>query len=267
MSSTAPSPAPAATASAPPSDAPAPRPPVAPASLIDTASVTTFGHLAWVGWVWGAAFVIASGVVVAVGAFSDGQLDNSLWQGLGAGWQRWILLAAGIATTATFAPMLVGNGVTRARLSASVIVTMVVLAVVGAVVVAAGYLVEGFVFRANDWRHVLDGGGRTIGAGMIAGLALRHALTFAAYFVSGWLIGIGFYRFGRDGGVPLIVPSIVPVVLVELLLLGGGASVFTSGPGDLSGPPLAVGAPASALVIALAALAATRYNRELALRG
>jgi hypothetical protein len=265
MSSIAPS---AADASpTPPSGSPIQGSRVAPASLVDTASVTTFGHLAWVGWVWLAAFVIASGAVVAVGAFSDGQLTDSLWQGLGAGWQRWILLAAGISTTATFAPMLVGNGVTRARLSASVTVTMVVLAVLGSVVVAAGYLLEGVVFSANDWSHVLDGGGRTLGARMIAGLAVRHALTFGAYFVSGWLIGIGFYRFGREGGVPLIVPSIVPVVLVELLLLGGGAGMLTSGPiGDLSGPPLAVGAPASALVIGLAALAATRYTRELALK-
>jgi hypothetical protein len=43
--------------------------------------------------------------------------------------------------------------------------------------------------------------------------------------------------------------------------------MLTSGPiGDLSGPPLAVGAPASALVIGLAALAATRYTREVALK-
>jgi hypothetical protein len=265
MSSIAP---PAAEATpTPPSGSPAHPPPVARPSLARTASITTFGHLAWIGWVWLATFVVVGGVIVALGAFSDGQLLDSLWQDAGAGWQRWVVLAAGIGTTSTFAPLLVGNGVTRRRMSASVAVTMVVLAVLGAAFVAAGYLVEGAVFRSNDWGHFLDGGGRAIGGRMVAGLAVRHALTLAAYFVSGWLIGIGFYRFGRDAGAPLIVPSIVPLVLVELLLLGGGAGITVGPLGELSGPPLAVGAPASALVVAVAALAAARYNRGLALGG
>jgi hypothetical protein len=264
MSSIAPSAAEAAPT--PPSGPPAQHPPATPASLADTAGVTTFGHLAWIGWVWLVTFVVVGGALVAIGAFSDGQLTSSLWQGLGAGWQRWILLAAGVTTTSTFAPLLIGNGVTRARMSASASVTMVALAVLGAAFIAAGYLIEGVVFSANDWSHVLDGGGRSIGGRMVAGLAVRHALTLAAYFASGWLIGIGFYRFGRHVGVPLIVPSIVPVVLVELLFFGGGTEVAVGSLGDLSGPPLAVGAPASALVVAVATMAATRYTRELALR-
>jgi hypothetical protein len=237
-----------------------------PAPLAKTASVTTFGHLAWIGWLWLATGVIVTGIVVAIGAFNDdGDLAHSVWQEAAAGWQRWPVLSAGVATTWSFAPLLVGNGVTRARLSASVAVTMVVLAVLGAAFIAAGYLIEGVVFDRNGWSHVLDAGGRTLDARMVGGLAVRHTLTLAGYFVSGWLIGIGFYRFGREAGIPLILPSIVPIVLVELLLLGGGAGVVTRPFGDASGPPLAVGAPAAAAVIAVATVAATRYTRGLAL--
>lgn len=240
-----------------------PRP--GPPTLATTASVTTYGHLAWLGWVWLAVGVIVSGIAVVVGAFADGELTQSIWEDAAAGWQRWLVLAAGVSTTSTFAPMLVGNGVTRARLSASVTVTMVVLAVIGSLFIAAGYLVEGVVFSLNDWSHVLGDGGQTIGGRMIAGLAARHAITLAAYFASGWLIGIGFYRFGRELAIVLILPSLVPAALVELLLIDGGASV-SFGPLDgMSGPPLVVGAPTSAAVIALAALVAGRYTRHLAL--
>jgi hypothetical protein len=234
--------------------------------LTTTASITTFGHLAWIGWVWLAVGVVVSGITVTVGTFSDGRLTESLWEDAAAGWQPWLVLGAGVATTSTFAPMLIGNGVTRARLSASVTVTMVVLAVVGSAFVAAGYLVEGVVFRLNDWSHVLGGGGRTIGTQMLAGVAARHVLTLGAYFVSGWLIGVGFYRFGRNAGIALIPPSLVPAALVELLLLDGGAGVTSATLDDVSGPPLAVGAPASAAVVGVAALVAGRYMRDLALR-
>lgn len=240
-------------------------PPPAPPPLAATAGITTFGHLAWIGWVWLTVGVIFAAVVVTVGAVPDGRLSESLWEGTAAGWQPWLLLGAGVSTTSTFAPMLIGNGVTRARLSASVTVTLVALAVAGSVVITTGYLVEGLVFRANDWTHVLNGDDRTIAGAMLAGLALQHALTLAAYFAAGWLIGIGFYRFDRNTAIVRILPSMLPAVLVELLLLDGGAGVASAPLDGPSGPHLALGAPAAVAVIAAATVAASRATRDLAL--
>jgi hypothetical protein len=232
--------------------------------MVTTAAITTLGHLAWIAWVWLAFGVVVLGAIAGYGVFGDGAIDESMWQNFAAGWQRWLLLAAGFATTATFAPMLVGNGVTRAQMSSSVLVTMVALAVLGGLYIAVGFLIEGALFGANDWTHVLDGG-RTLGARMIAGLGLRYALGLAVSFVAGWLMGIGFYRFGNETGLPLIIPCALPIVAVELLLLDGAGGLGIGPMQDWAGPPLAVGALASVAVIAVTGLVGVRYNRELAL--
>lgn len=251
-----------------PTEAPADRGPrrSQPAPLSTTASVTTFGHLAWLGWVWVVTAVVVLGIVVIVGASPEGDLDSSLWQGAAAGWQRWLVLAAGVTTTSTFAPMLVGNGVTRAQLARSVVVTGVVLAVLGTLVIVAGYLVEGVLFDRNGWTQALRGDDGVVDGGTLPGLALRYGLGLAAAFVSGWLIGLGFYRFAREKAILLIVPGIIPLVLTELLLLHGGTGVTIGAPDDIDGPPLALGAPGALAVTAIAVLVAARANRELALK-
>jgi hypothetical protein len=233
--------------------------------MVTTAGITTLGHLAWLAWVWLAFGVVVLGATAAYGVFGEGTVQDSLWQNLGAGWQRWVVLAAGFATTHTFAPMLIGNGVTRAQMSSSVLVTMVVLGLLGGLYITVGFLIEGALFGANDWTHHLDGG-RELGTTAIAGLGLRYALVLAVSFAAGWLMGIGFYRFGTEGGLPLIVPCALPIVAVELLLLDGTGGLGIWAMQDWSGPPLAVGAVASVAVIALAGLVGVRYNRELPLQ-
>ena len=37
-----------------------------------------------------------------------------------------------------------------------------------------------------------------------------------AYFISGWIVGAGFYRFGVAGGIALTLPGLVPAALAEL---------------------------------------------------
>ena len=39
----------------------------------------------------------------------------------------------------------------------------------------------------------------------------------AVFFVSGWLVGVGFYRFGVVGGLLLLLPSLIPAALSELI--------------------------------------------------
>jgi hypothetical protein len=246
------------------------RPPSRP-PLSATAAVTTLGNLAWIGWVWLATGVVVTGITVVVGTVDGGELNSSLWQSAGAVWQRWIVLAAGVVLVTTFAPLLISHGVTRAQVSASAIVTMVALAALGTLFIVAGYLVEGVVFDRNGWAQVLDRREQAIDAGTLLGLSLRYALTLAASFVSGWLIGIGVrclgcQRWAPRGGLVLVPSALIPIVVSEILLDGqGGLGI---GPlNDLAGPPLAVGAPASVAVIALAALAAKRWTSDLVLEG
>lgn len=102
--------------------------------LASTAAITSLGTLAWLAWVWVLTLAVFA-VVLTVVVVRGGDFDQSLWQGLGAGWQRWVVAAAGATMVPVFAPMLVTNCVTRARLSASASVAMVATAVTGAAVI------------------------------------------------------------------------------------------------------------------------------------
>lgn len=210
-------------------------------------------------------------VVLVVTSVADADIAGSIWEWLGAGWQRWVVFGAGISMLPTFGPMLLSNGVTRARLSASAALTMVLVAIGGALVVVAGYGIEDVAFARNDWHHVLDDESAVGGVTFLASTALEMTLTLAAYFASGWLIGISFYRFGRDGGVPLVLPCLVPAVAAELLLhnparnviFGFADNVFD----DIGQPHAAIGVPVTIVVLAVACVVATRFTRGVALEG
>src|SRR5690606_26317333 len=110
-----------------------------PAPMSTTASITTFGTAVWIGAVWAVASVVFTVILVVV-AVRDGQLDESLWHSLGAGWQRWLAGVAGYTMISEFARLLVTNGVTRAQLARSALVTLVALAVAGGLFMTLGYV-------------------------------------------------------------------------------------------------------------------------------
>jgi hypothetical protein len=244
------------------------RPP-GPAPLSATAGITAGGTLYWLGIVWAVTFVICLVVLVVAGAI-DARLDSSLWQGLGAGWQRWLVLAAGVTMLPSFGPILITNGATRRRLSESAVVTMALVALGGVLVIVAGYVMEDMVFAANDWWHMVDDSPAG-GVSFLAAVALEGWLSFAAYFVSGWLIGIGFYRFPNSVAVPLILPSLVPAIAVNFLVQSkignGGPMDFVVTSFDVGRDvPVVLGVVGSLVVTAIACVVATRYTRGVALK-
>ena len=197
---------------------PAPARPVRPAPLSVTASITTFGTLAWLGWLWLLA-AVGYGIALTVLAFV-GERDTSLWQTVIVGWQNWPVLAAGISMVPTFGPMLITNGVTRARLASSAAITMIVLGVLGGLFVAGGFAVESLVFADQGWPRRLSGGMGFDGVAMPIQLGVAQGIGFAAWFVSGWLIGLAHHQLG-PGLVVALVPALIPAAAAEILLLGG----------------------------------------------
>ena len=249
-------------------DSPPPLDPARPAPLSATASITTFGTLAWVAWVWLATFVIVIGLAVGVGIWGD--LENSLWQSAAAGWQRWLVLAAGVTALATFAPMLLTNGVTRAQLASSAVVTGLALAALVALFAVVGYLVEGVVFAQNDVVHRFDVSGRepspTIGAAQLPGLALEYMVTAYAAYVTGWQVAIGFFRSHVVGGILRIPAAVVPLLLVEALLGNSPAAFIDNSWFNDRDVPLAVTVLAAVAVLAAATQVARRRTAEVTLR-
>ena len=168
---------------------------------------STFGHLAWLAWTWVVASVAYAIVIVGVARW--GTVDQSLWQSVAAGWQRYVVFGAGVTTTTTFLRMLVRNGVDAARCCRSAsTVTMAIIGIVAGLWITAGYAIEKADLRPlrlgpGDSTATPCSNGRTCG-----GSALETPLVLAAYFVSGWLVGAGFYRFGVAGGLALLLPAV-----------------------------------------------------------
>jgi hypothetical protein len=240
------------------------RRPVGPPPLSTTAAITTLGHLGWLGWVWLAVASLYGVAMIPISIFGD--LDgNSIWQDAVAGWQQWLLFAAGVSTVPTFAKMMITNGVTRAQLSKSSIIAMVAIAVVGATFIAAGHVAEGLVYDINDWTRELRGGDTAPGFATIVGIGADSVLVLCAYFVTGWLAVAGIYRLGWVLGAMFGVVAFVPAAFSELVLRVDAGTRFDVLDDVAPDLPAAAWMLATVAVIAVAALGATWMTSEIEL--
>lgn len=247
-----------------------PAPATGPPSLSTTATVTTLGTLAWVGWAWaiGAALLVAILVPVSVW----GELEESLWHQLGGGAQRWLFAAVGFTMISEFGRMFLLNGVTRAQLARSALAAGAVLCPLGGIVLVAGYGLERVAFDINDWSHVVTDLGRSSGdavdplGSVTTGLRLfgEHLLTLAAFFVTGWLIGIAYRSLPRDEAHLYLLPCLVPAAVAQLLV-PGESFVFGFLDGlDIGSNPW-IGAAITMAVVAFATTIAVRLTRRIVL--
>jgi hypothetical protein len=177
--------------------------------------VVTFGNAVWMWWVWALAPVATAVIVFLMQRY--GEVEQSMFDSLFAGWHRWLLFAAGVITVTVLLPMAVTNGATRARVAAAAATSMVVLSLAAAAVVVVGFALESFAYDRGGWPQLIQGE-ELHGAADIVVVGVEQLVGGMAFFVSGWLVGLGFYRYGNDGGLPMIPPALVPAFLVELLL-------------------------------------------------
>ena len=242
---------------------PAPRATPRPPSITTTASIVSGGHLTWLGYTWAITAVVFVVVMTLIIRFG-GHLDSSLWESAGASWQRYVIFAAGVTTLPSFLAMFVGNGVTRSQLSASSTVSMVVVAIAGTAFAIAGFVAEGLIFGSAGWTQVMDNGYPADSAGGYVVLALRYAVIFSMWFSAGWLIGAGFYRYGFFGGIALIIPFAIPVLLCELLVGQAAASINVDVLTDHLQTPAAIGLLVGIGLVAMNATIARAVTRSAA---
>lgn len=225
-------------------------------------SVTIFGTLIWLGPLLGLVAVAYAIVVVCVAIWGD--IDTSLWVSIAAGWQRWPLGVIGFLMIATFSRMFVENGVTRRRLGDAATVSLVLLSTLSGTYITLGFLIERVVYDTNDWPQMNDERNLTYGAIGYATVLLTYTVVAAAYFVSGWLLGIVFNR-DRDIVVAVLsVPlAIIPVAVCELLVtpMVGGAQIDVLS--DLMSLSLWVSTPITIAVIVGAVYAARRATLDV----
>lgn len=241
-----------------------PMEPVRGTDLTTASNITVFGTLIWYGPLVGLATFAYAIVVVCVSTW--GEIDTSLWASVVAGWQRWPIGVTGFLMISTFSRMFVLNGVSRHRLRDAAVVTMAVFTTLSGAHVTLGFLVERMIYDRNDWPQMNDAREITFGAIGYGTVLLAYTLAAAAYFVSGWLLGIAFSPDRSIvAGVATVPLAAIPVLACELIVspVAGGAQVDALGRLAM---PLWIGAPITAALIVVAVLVARRLTLGVVVR-
>ena len=195
------------------------RPTVVPHLWRRVTEYAWWSSIAWVAWFWLGSFVVWIGVVAMTVRYDE--LGDSIWIGVGLGWTRWILFAAGVALACQLLPLVIAQGGTRRAGGRGCVAALALLAAAGAAVVLVVHLIEGVVFHLADatrllpqQRHLFDSPGQWYL------VALEAFLTYLAFAAGGWLTGTAYYRFGPYLGTLWLPLGLVPIAVVELLVSG-----------------------------------------------
>ncbi|WBQ06633.1 hypothetical protein [Kribbella sp. CA-293567] len=193
-----------------------------------------------------------------------GGFDNSTWD-YGTHSPKYFSSAIGITLTPAIFALMIAHGVTRRMFALAGSIILVGAATATALIWLLAYQVERVVY---DW------------AGLTQALANPHLFTktsqvgliFTEFFlliiaheVAGWLIGIGFYRFGFWKGLALLPLGLVPAAAAEFLLVAQWLAEALSSTG-YHRPSLAIGVPGVLAVSALGLYAGYLLLRPMALK-
>jgi hypothetical protein len=207
-------------------------------------------------WFLAVLTVVLVGVDVVTRIGSELEVFGGLWTLITSSATRYWILVVGILVTTMQLRVYVANGITRRDFTRGAAAFGLIVAVAFTVVVLIGHAVESTVVAtAVSGDHVALSAARELDR-------LGRVLpTLLAYGVSGWLIGIGYYRFHPLAGTLLIAPAVVPMVVTTWLL---GAEDF--GPFNDAPLPYAVGLPIVLAVVAIAFLLVRRLLSDVAIR-
>lgn len=205
---------------------------------------------AWYMFFWAALIVVYAGI--AGGIWLWGSADVSVWE-TSMSSSRGTMIAVGILMGTALMPTTVAHGVTRRTFATAALGGMATLSAVSAALVAGGFLVEHALFSAHGVPEKLTGS-HLFTDGTQAHLVFAEVFSVQlAYALSGWLVGLSFYRFGPWLGILLIIPAAVPAVSCEVIATGG--TWFNGNVPFLPHPDL----PAAGLLLCVLAVVAAMF--------
>lgn len=176
--------------------------------------------IAFASW-WAA---LAMGFALATAAREAlGTVGSSTWQY--ATWSPAVLLfLIGLGLPTMLLPRYVVHGSTRRAFALGSALVTGSAAVAGGLLMAVGFAVESFVYEAQGWTQAIEGTRLFAGADQPGVIVAQYALVFAAWAITGWLAGTGYYRWGGWWGTLFLVPAALPLVLAEILVTAGSAA-------------------------------------------
>jgi hypothetical protein len=218
------------------------------------------------GWIFvGFWAVLITGTIVfrlalRMGINSPG---STAWQWFTVSPPKWFLFVLAIIAATVYLPSFIGHGITRRNAALGTGIVFGGAAVTFGLALVAGFAVERFLLAA-DGR--LTAAHPAASFGSLATVALTAVLHYAAFSLAGWLVGVGFYRFGAWGGIAFVTPAMVPAAVTEAVFDGGKLGNDYNNVLRLGDLPLFAAAGASTVALAVGALAAYGIVRTLAIR-
>jgi hypothetical protein len=202
------------------------------------------------------------GIIGAILALVNDDI-GSVWTG--ARWvPQYMILALGVITTSQHLRVYVAHGVSRRRFIAGAAGYGAAVSVLFATVMELGFVVERLIFHAGTAQQFGAGTYDVVASPLVAlTTAAEFAVLYAAYFFAGWLIASCFYRLPVWGALALIIPTFLPVNLIEVIQWHSGLAadlVAVFGIPAITTPVYLVG---GTLVVVIAGLLIGRLLRDV----
>jgi hypothetical protein len=219
------------------------------------------GNLPWLLVFVGGVAVIHT--AIAAGIVIWGEPGASVWGGVHYILQ-WAALATGIALGAWF-PVAVAHGATRGATSAAAVWVMLGAAAVLAVSVQAGLAVEWATYRVAGFAYRLDGEHWFDKPGQVHLVLPEHFLLFAGFAAAGWLVYLGYYRFGSGRGTLLLPLALLPAA-GTLAAVSAGRTPHHGSPGFVGILGLPAAAALTLLMVGSGLLAIRLTSKSIPIR-
>ncbi len=171
----------------------------------------------------------------------SGGLDNSIWD-YGTQSPKYFSAAIGITLTPAIFSLMIAHGVTRRMFAVAGSIILVGAAIATAVIWVLAYQIERVAYGWAGLTQALANPHLFTKTSQVGLIFTEFFLLIIAHEVAGWLIGIGFYRFGFWKGLLLLPLGLVPAAAAELLLVAQWLADAVRSTG-YERPSLAIGIP------------------------
>ena len=197
-------------------------------------------------WLVMLATFLLGGLVVQ---FLGNGIDHSMWD-YGTQSPKYFSAAIGITVTPALFALMVSHGITRRMFAVAAGIFLVGAAVSTALIWVLAYQVEHVIYDWAGLTQTLANPHLFTSTSQVGLIFTEFFLLVLAHEVAGWMIGIGFYRYGFWKGLALLPLGVLPAAAAEFLLVAQwiAEALRTTG---YHRPPLAIGVPGVLAVSAL----------------
>jgi hypothetical protein len=178
-----------------------------------------------------------------------GGVDHSMWD-YGTQSPKYFSAAIGITLTPALFTLLIAHGVTRRMFAVASSILLVGAAASLAAFWVIVYQVEHLIYAAGGLSQTLANPHLFTKTSQVGLIFTEFFLLIISHEVAGWLLGIGFYRFGFWKGLALLPLGLLPAIAAELLLVAQWLAQALANT-SYHRPPLAVAVPGVVAVSAL----------------